>query len=304
MLGLSGRQAREREDEIIHFAGLEQFEQLKIKNYSSGMLVRLGFSIMAHVDADVLLIDEVLAVGDAAFQQKCFDQFDRVRREGRTVLFVTHDMSAVRRYCDRAILLDGGRIIAEGDPEHIGEEYLRVNFASEDLGEAAPSHDAGDEDDTEHREGDGSAEILSTWFEDEHGAPVEVLPHGHPCAIATRVRFHETVTDPRFGAVLLNGLDVPVFGATNGWNEPHSGTFTAGEEIVFRVRFDNVLAPGRYHATPAIAHAGTGAAWIDRRVRFASVVVSGILQVDTAVLLPFDLDIDRVDQPARQQAQA
>jgi len=102
MLGLSRKQAAARFDEIIAFAELEEFLDLKLKNYSSGMHVRLAFSVAVQADADVLLIDEVLAVGDAAFQQKCFEQFERMKREGKTIVLVTHDMSAVRRFCHQA----------------------------------------------------------------------------------------------------------------------------------------------------------------------------------------------------------
>ena len=101
MLGLSQRETRARYDRIIDFAELREFADLKLKNYSSGMLVRLAFAVMIQVDAEILLIDEVLAVGDAAFQQKCYDEFARIRRSGTTVLFVTHDMNAVQRFCDR-----------------------------------------------------------------------------------------------------------------------------------------------------------------------------------------------------------
>ncbi|MEA2136964.1 MAG: type transport system ATP-binding protein, partial [Solirubrobacteraceae bacterium] len=103
MLGLTSREARRRFDRIIDFAELHDFVDLKLKNYSSGMLVRLAFSVMIQVDAEILLIDEVLAVGDAAFQQKCFEEFARIRRSGATVLLVTHDMGAVQRFCDRAM---------------------------------------------------------------------------------------------------------------------------------------------------------------------------------------------------------
>ncbi|MBW3608141.1 MAG: ABC transporter ATP-binding protein, partial [Actinobacteria bacterium] len=105
MLGLSRRQARERFDEIIAFAELEEFVDLKLKNYSSGMSVRLAFAVAIQVDAEILVVDEVLAVGDAAFQQKCFEQFNRMKAERRTIVFVTHDMSAVERFCDRAMLI-------------------------------------------------------------------------------------------------------------------------------------------------------------------------------------------------------
>jgi ABC-type polysaccharide/polyol phosphate transport system ATPase subunit len=128
MLGLSRKQARERFPDIIAFAELEEFTELKLKNYSSGMLVRLAFATAIQVDADILLIDEVLAVGDAAFQQKCFDEFGRLRQEGRTILFVTHDMGAVQRFCDRAMLLERGDVVDIGEPASIARQYNQLNF--------------------------------------------------------------------------------------------------------------------------------------------------------------------------------
>src|SRR5881398_543861 len=128
MMGLSPREARARYDEVIEFAELREFEELKLKNYSSGMHVRLAFSVAIQVDADVLLIDEVLGVGDAAFQQKCFDVFTRMREEGRTLVFVTHDMAAVTRFCHRAMLLERGRIVALGDPQEVADRYLEIAF--------------------------------------------------------------------------------------------------------------------------------------------------------------------------------
>src|SRR5271154_4598491 len=130
MLGLSPREARSRYERVIEFAELEEFQDLKLKNYSSGMHVRLAFSVAIQVDADILLIDEVLAVGDAAFQQKCFDEFTRLRAEGRTILFVTHDMGSVERFCDRAMLLDGGRVVEIGEPVSVARHYNQISFAS------------------------------------------------------------------------------------------------------------------------------------------------------------------------------
>ena len=133
MLGLSPREARRRVDEVIEFAELEEFVDLKLKNYSSGMQVRLAFSVMIQVDADVLLIDEVLAVGDAAFQQKCFDVFNRIRDEGRTVVFVTHDMGAVRRFCHRAMLLERGDVRMIGEPDAVGDQLHRAELRARPL---------------------------------------------------------------------------------------------------------------------------------------------------------------------------
>ncbi len=128
MLGLSPRAARERVEEVLEFAELKEFEDLKLKNYSSGMQVRLAFSVMIQLEADILLIDEILAVGDAAFQQKCFDVFFRLRDEGKTIVLVTHDMAAVERFCHRAVLLERGKVVDLGEPRTVADHYLQLNF--------------------------------------------------------------------------------------------------------------------------------------------------------------------------------
>jgi ABC-2 type transport system ATP-binding protein len=331
MLGLSPREARRRFDSVIDFAELGDFVDLKIKNYSSGMLVRLAFSVMIHVDAEILLIDEVLAVGDAAFQQKCYDEFERIHSSGATVLFVTHDMGAVQRFCDRALLLEHGRPVELGDPEHVGNRYLELNFSEQaraaerlaaegdspapDTGgksgggaraTSVPAHTpraAGSAQDTAahkgtaheseqtHRYGDGGAEIVEAWFEDEHGARAEALPNGRRCSFAARVRFNESVEDPLFGINLYNDHRDHLLSASNLWSEPRSGTFEAGDEVVFRIGFDNVLAPGRYHVTPAVAR--HGGAWIDRRERMASVMVTGARGADALLQAPYEIAIER-----------
>jgi ABC-type polysaccharide/polyol phosphate transport system ATPase subunit/ABC-type polysaccharide/polyol phosphate export permease len=123
MLGLSRREAEKRFDEIVALAELEEFIDLPIKNYSSGMRARLGFAIAIQTDAPVLLVDEVLAVGDASFQEKCFVQFERAKASGRTTLLVTHDMAVIERFCDRALLLDRGRLLDIGEPRRIAAGY-------------------------------------------------------------------------------------------------------------------------------------------------------------------------------------
>src|SRR5918992_6328890 len=128
MMGLSRAEARRRFEDIVAFAELEEFVDLKLKNYSSGMAVRLGFAVSTQVDADVLLVDEVLAVGDASFQQKCFEKFRGLKEEGKTILFVTHDMALVERFCDRAMLLERGKVLSVGDPHEVGLLYNKVNF--------------------------------------------------------------------------------------------------------------------------------------------------------------------------------
>ena len=138
MFGLSRREAAARFDDIVAFAELERFVDLELRNYSSGMVLRLAFAITVHVDADVFLYDEVLAVGDAAFQGKCFRHFERLREEGKTIVFVTHDMDKVRQICDRALLLHEGRVVAEGEAGHVAERYEALNAGWEPPPAPAP----------------------------------------------------------------------------------------------------------------------------------------------------------------------
>ncbi|MEK6278396.1 MAG: ATP-binding cassette domain-containing protein [Actinomycetota bacterium] len=127
LLGLTPDQARERLDEIIAFAELEQFVDLKLKNFSSGMSMRLAFAVTIQVDADVLLFDEVLKVGDTSFQEKCEEQFERLKDEGRTLLLVSHDMKSVESFCDRAMLLEDGSVVDIGDSATIARGYEELN---------------------------------------------------------------------------------------------------------------------------------------------------------------------------------
>ncbi len=129
MMGLGRREARRRLDAVLDFAELREFADLKLKNYSSGMMVRLAFAVMVEADADIMLVDEVLAVGDASFAQKCMDVFRDKRRAGRTVVLVTHDMATVQSFCDRAMLIHDGELRYIGDPEEAALRYYRLNFA-------------------------------------------------------------------------------------------------------------------------------------------------------------------------------
>lgn len=126
MLGFSRSEIDEMYDSIVDFAELHEFMDQKLKNYSSGMKVRLAFSVAIKANADILLLDEVLAVGDAAFKRKCYDYFDTLKRDKKTIIFVTHNMSAARNYCDRAVLIDDGVIAFEGSPEEAATKYFQM----------------------------------------------------------------------------------------------------------------------------------------------------------------------------------
>jgi ABC-type polysaccharide/polyol phosphate transport system ATPase subunit len=265
MMGLSSAEAKARYRKIIEFAELEDFQDLKLKNYSSGMHVRLAFSVAIQVDADILLIDEVLAVGDAAFQQKCFDVFNRMREEERTILFVTHDMSAVTRFCHRALLLEHGKVVALGKPRDVGDLYLELNFNHQ----AVQARQAGG------RTGNGRARIVEAWIEDEQGLRHDHVRSGTRTTFKAVVEFHETVEDPSLTVALTNeqGHNVVIFSTI--LEHDRTGTFRAGEQARFAVSFENILAPGRYAPIANLAHRGTGHELIDRWEKQLSVVVVG-----------------------------
>jgi ABC-type polysaccharide/polyol phosphate transport system ATPase subunit len=287
MLGLSPREALRRFDAVLDFSELHDFTELKLKNYSSGMLVRLAFSTMIQVDADVMLIDEVLAVGDAAFQQKCFDEFGRMRRRGNTVIFVTHDMGSVQRFCDRAMLLEKGEQLEIGETTHIANRYLELNFGRGGLTEDTSA---------EERLGDGRGRILDAWFERSGGERSDVIPVAQPYRYALRVRFEEDVLDPVFSVLIENPEAVPMVTADLGTREP-LGPFRAGEEVVVHFSFQNALSPERYLVTPGLADGG-GWNWIDRPVRMGRLTVTGMRMGAGLIEQPFEAAIERVGAPA------
>jgi ABC-type polysaccharide/polyol phosphate transport system ATPase subunit len=283
MLGLTRKEARERFDRIIAFAELEEFVDLKLKNYSSGMQVRLAFSVAIQVEADILLIDEVLAVGDAAFQQKCYDEFERLKGEGRTIVFVTHDMLAIERFCDRAILLDRGRMVAIGEASAIARRYVQLNLGRtvqglpeeglEDGGRARP------------------ADILDAWFEDDDGARITEVRCGNGCHACMEVRFNETVVNPVFGATLRSEWGVTVFATTSAVSHGPTGRFAAGRVAVIRLRFENWLTDDIYTLTPSVAPSKDAAAF-DLRENAASIAVQGGPFTGGVAHFPHTFEID------------
>jgi ABC-type polysaccharide/polyol phosphate transport system ATPase subunit len=285
MLGLSSREARARYKRVIEFAELEEFQELKLKNYSSGMHVRLAFSVAIQVDADILLIDEVLAVGDAAFQQKCFDVFNRMREEGRTIVFVTHDMSAVTRFCHRAMLLERGEILALGDPEDVADRYLEISFGRQ-VGYEDP--DVGSA-----RMGDGAARVSEVWLGESPDEGRAVAPQSEPLTIKALVGFHAEVTDPAVSLTLLNEQRQPVVVATTTEEDERTGGFRPGEWAVFAFSLHNMLAPGRYHTILTITRRGEGVDVIDRLTGGLTFVVTGTAASGGMVEIPVEIETTR-----------
>ncbi|MEA2478136.1 MAG: type transport system ATP-binding protein [Thermoleophilaceae bacterium] len=285
MLGLSPKEARARFDRVIEFAELEEFVDLKLKNYSSGMQVRLAFSVMIQADADILLVDEVLAVGDASFQQKCFDVFQGLKDAGKTILFVTHDMGAVQRFCDRAVLIERGEMKIIGEPDRVASHYVELNFGREG---GATSAAAGEE-----RYGSQEAQVVEAWFEDEHGARTTSLSQARPCTFRARIEFGAAMDNPAVAVLFENDRHHPLFAAsTDVLNRGDTGSYAAGESAVFSVSFDNRFALGRIYATPWIVHR-RGAELADRRPRMVTAVTTGTHNSGGIVDLPHDVALER-----------
>ncbi len=234
MMGLGRRQARSRLDSVLDFAELREFVDLKLKNYSSGMMVRLAFAVMVGADADIMLVDEVLAVGDAAFAQKCTDVFRDKRAAGKTLILVTHDMAAVQAFCDRAMLIHDGEQRYLGDPEEAALRYYRLNFTG--------AHDPGDSG------GGHDVEIEDVWLLDGDGRRVENVEQGEKFSFHFRALARRDLPAPALGFELLNVNDVPVLGFGRAVEDEagERGPIRAGQRLSFSAEVDSPLVAGRY----------------------------------------------------------
>jgi lipopolysaccharide transport system ATP-binding protein len=191
ILGMDRARIRRRFDEIVEFAGVAAFIDTPVKRYSSGMYLRLAFAVAAHLDPEVLIMDEVLAVGDASFQKKCLGKMSDVAREGRTVLFVSHDMAAVSRLCARTVLLDGGRVLADGPTPEVVAAYLRSGLGTTSS-RAWP--------DAVSAPGSDAVRLRAVHVHDEEGRPAEAADIRLPLG----VRMEYEVLEP--GHMLVPNL--------------------------------------------------------------------------------------------------
>ncbi len=250
MLGLSRREIQQRFDEIVDFAEVREFIDAPVKTYSSGMYMRLGFAVAIHVDPEVLLVDEVLAVGDEAFTHRCLDKFAEFRRRNKTILLVTHSLPLVERLCDDAIWLDGGRPRAAGDPKRVIAAYVADVERSD--GEFLAAADARARSDVavtpatepppepedlskapEGRWGTREVEITGVALTNGRGEETHLFQSGEPVTVRMAVRASRPVADFVFGVGVFNADGVCVYGtntAIDGF-EPASLEGEAGVEF-------------------------------------------------------------------------
>ena len=276
MLGLSKREVTRRFDEIVEFAELKDSIDAPVKTYSSGMYMRLGFAVAIHVDPDILLIDEVLAVGDQGFTLKCLDKFAEFRRRGKTILLVTHALNLIERFCDEALWLDGGHARATGDPKRVVGAYITDVEKSEERllaatdaraheATATPTHEAGADEAaqgtngapadmfkaTEGRWGSREVEITGVVLEGPDGEPRHLFHAGEALAIRLAVRAAERVTDFVFGIGLFNTDGTCCYGTNTDIEELEPKTLHGDGEVVFHIdRLD--LVDGTYKLDVAV----------------------------------------------------
>jgi ABC-type polysaccharide/polyol phosphate transport system ATPase subunit len=288
MLGLTKREIEQRFDEIVDFAELRDFIDAPVKTYSSGMYMRLGFAVAIHVDPDVLLVDEVLAVGDEGFTHKCLDKFAEFRRRGKTILLVTHALNLVERFCDEALWLDAGRALAHGDPKRVVGAYLTAVEKSEEqllaqttakavqsvsgsagaapsaLPEAGATLQEGEADGrdaggppqdmfraVEGRWGSREVEIVDVSLLDRAGQRSHVFHTGEPLAIRLKVRAGQPTDDFVFGVGLFNAEGVCCYGTNTYLEEMNPERLAGDAEATFAI--DSLeLVEGTYKLDVAV----------------------------------------------------
>ena len=283
VLGLSHRQTQDRMDQILDFAEIGEFIDQPVKTYSSGMFVRLAFAVAVHVDPEILLVDEALAVGDLVFQHRCIHRMRQLRDAGKTIVLVTHDLQAVTSYCSRAILLDGGHKLYEGTPETVVQRYQALVARREaQLGDGPVQKAASPGTRLpvvrtipyiHNRYGEGAAEIIGIILLSSDGEVLNSVPAGGECSLLVSVRFKQKVTDPIVGFTVRDRLGNELTSSNTSYEGIHLPEAQADQiyTVAFRFRVPP-LRPGSYTISPAVSRGDiwehTVEDWIDNAYIF------------------------------------
>jgi ABC-type polysaccharide/polyol phosphate transport system ATPase subunit len=256
ILGFSREQVNLKFKEIVHFSGLEGFIDRPVKTYSSGMYVRLGFSVAINIDPDILLVDEVLAVGDEAFQKKCIRKINELKEAGKTIIFVSHDLATVEKLCDHVYLLHNGRLVKEGKPVETISEYhkLLIGFSDLQVGEepaAAGDLASSDAPNSANRWGSKEVEITGVTFLDKEGKETEFIKSGDPFRV--RIAFHarSKIEKPVFGIAIYSDSGVHITGP-NTKKQDHTIEAVEGKGAVEYETDALPLLPGTYLFSAAV----------------------------------------------------
>ena len=274
LMGLSVEEIAGLMPEIEAFAEISDYIDQPVRVYSSGMQMRLAFAVATAVRPDILIVDEALSVGDAAFQRKCFQRIESFRSEGTTLLFVSHDVDAVKRLCGQAVFLDQGFVKMAGKAKDVCDAYEKHLFG----GQATMSVSAGIEKPKGHLDsslnaasiekqyGDGGACITSVQIETDSGNIANVIPEGVRFYVNYTVNFLQECHGVTFGMMIKTVEGVPVYGTnTNGWANQQD--FDCGQMASVRYALDGNLMPGTYYLNIAAAHdVGEGPQYLHRRI--------------------------------------
>ncbi len=230
MLGFSKKQIDKNYSQIVEFAELEKFMDQKLKNYSSGMQVRLAFACATMANPEVLVVDEVLAVGDSEFQRKCFDYFKSLKKKNTTVIFVTHDMNAVKEFCDRAVMIEKSKLTYQGDPKDIAREYALLFM----------NNNQNFKDGKGKRWGTGDAQFET----------VNVTQKGDDIIVKTKVKAHKDLDKLTYGLHIRAATGEEITAMNNRMvNVPDVPDIKKGDTVSFTWKMLNVFNDGRYSVT-------------------------------------------------------
>jgi len=262
IMGLSRMEIERAFPSIAAFADIGEFIDRPVKEYSSGMYVRLAFSTAIHVDPDILIVDEALAVGDAVFANRCVRKFEELKQRKVTVLFVSHDLGLVKQLSDRAILLLGGRIEAEGAPRDVINRYIGLVLEKQQSDKPREARGS-------FRHGDGTSEIQEIQLCGARGAPARTFGSGERITIRVRSLFHRAKSGPMVGILIRTRIGMDVYGTNTGLEKVELGEFAPGDELETQFSFDCWLTPQEYTLTVATQNAdGSSHDWVDDAIAF------------------------------------
>ena len=251
LIGFSRAQMDKMYDEIVEFAELEDFMDQKLKNYSSGMQVRLAFSIAIRAKSDILLLDEVLAVGDAVFQQKCFDYFNMLKKEKQTILLVSHNVEVIKQYCDGGILVENGKIICIGDINEVVDDYLELIDIHE---KSMVKKSVSKKITNNSRRGTGSAKVISVSTYDKDLKNVQFFGNKiEEVVISVEYMANENIESPVYGLVIKDPMGRTLISTNSLRLDKKTSNLKKDEKITTWWYFPNIFNNGEYTISPAIA---------------------------------------------------
>lgn len=268
LLGFNRKEMEAMYDEIVQFAELEKFMDQKLKNYSSGMQVRLAFSIAIRAKSDILVLDEVLAVGDALFQKKCFDYFKQLKKFKQTVVFVSHDSNALLEYCDKGILLEDGKIVTEGSISSVVNDYLEIiNEREEKASKEPAAQPAG----TKNRWGSGDIEIIEAKVINPSNNNEQAVFTDKDTSIQIAMSFkaHKETASPVYGITISDASGQRIFASNTLWAKSNTEALGKNQEAKIIWEVPNIFNTGSFFIAPAAADR-SGSIIYDWRDEYAS----------------------------------